>query len=167
MINMESGYLICDVMTRKPISVSEDTNVYKITKELQKHSISSILIHEKANKNKLVGIITASDIIYKVIASSKDPRKILAEEIMTKEIISITPESDVNEAIKLINKYEIRRLPVIDENQKLCGLVTQKDILRIEPAMFELLYENLEIREFDKKLPGEKEDKYKNIFHRI
>ncbi|MDD3263481.1 MAG: CBS domain-containing protein [Candidatus Nanoarchaeia archaeon] len=164
---MGEEYLICDIMTRKPIAVSEETSVYKITKELQKHDISSILVHEKVNPNVLVGIITLSDIVYKVIALAKDPKKILAEEIMSKEIISVKPNDEINVAINLINRYDIRRFPVIDEKGKLVGLVTLKDILRIEPEMIDKVYENLEVRELEDKIPGYKRKEYKTIFHGI
>lgn len=168
---MESGYYVCDIMTRKPILASELKNVEELSKAMVAHGVSSVLIHENKNKNRLLGIITFEDIVYRVIALSKEPKKTVAHEIMTREIVSIAPEKDVNDAVDLMNKYGIKRLPVIDNQKKLVGLVTIKDILRIEPQMFDMIYDKMEIREMEDKfdnldLPYEQK-KRKNIFYRL
>jgi len=65
---------------------------------------------------------------------------------MIKKVITITPDVDIYEALLVMRDEDVRMLPVLDGN-KLVGLLTVKDILKIEPALFELLAEKLILKE--------------------
>lgn len=147
---METGCKVLDVMTNKPVTVSPDASVMDAATTMKEKGVGSLLVMQGS---ELAGIMTEKDIVVKVVSENKDPSITKVKSIMTakEHIVSITPEKDVYEAMVIMRENEIRRLPVIQGNA-LKGLITQKDILKIEPALFELLVETIRIREEDRKL---------------
>ncbi|MBN1377051.1 CBS domain-containing protein [Candidatus Woesearchaeota archaeon] len=131
-------------MTNKPISISRDSTIKECAKLMKDNRVGSILILEK---NKLKGIITEQDMIYKVILKTMDPKKTKVSEIMTTDMVTISPEKDIYEALEVMRDNELRRLPVVDNNDELVGFLTLKDILKIEPDLFELIAENMQLKE--------------------
>lgn len=69
---------------------------------------------------------------------------------MSPKIISIDPDEDIYEAMQVMRDEEVRRLPVVHKGKPV-GLLTEKDILRIEPSLFDLVIERMKIREADDK----------------
>lgn len=78
-------------------------------------------------KEKPVGIITDRDIVLRTISLDKDPLKAKATDVMSGDLVFGTPEMDVDDAAALMSRYQIRRLPVI-ENNKLVGIVSLGDL---------------------------------------
>lgn len=147
---METGIRVHDLMTRNPVCVNKNTSLKECAEIMEKESIGSLLI--LGNDNELHGIITEQDIVRKAVAknlSSETQIKNIAET----RVNTITPDKDVFTAIKIMADNNIRHLPVMDENsQELLGLVTLKDILKIQPQLFELLVDKIELKEQENKL---------------
>jgi len=144
---MKSGLSVIDCMTKTPITVTPKNTVLDAAKLMKKEHIGSVIVSEK---HKLVGILSEQDIIYKVIAEKKDPKKVIVEEIMSKNVVSITPDKDITDAMMKMSELKVRRLPVVEDNQIL-GMLTQKDILKIEPELFELIVDKIDLREEENK----------------
>ena len=107
------------------------------------------------------------DMVRNVIAKGLDVRKLRLKDIMVTDLISITPEKDIYQALILMRDYNIRQLPVID-NKKLVGFLTSKDILKIEPELMDLFVEKYEIREETRKLAEERDSSdIMNFFRKI
>lgn len=70
---------------------------------------------------------------------------------MKRKVVTIKPSADIIEAMRIFRKKNVRRLPVV-ENGKLIGLLTSKDILKIDPGLFEMMAETMKIREETEKL---------------
>ncbi|MGD1834626.1 MAG: cyclic nucleotide-binding/CBS domain-containing protein, partial [Nitrososphaeraceae archaeon] len=83
----------------------------------------------KKDNDKPIGIITEKDITRKIVAEGKDPKTTPANEIMSKPLITIQPETPIYTAAELMIEYEIRRLPIVKDNQ-LLGIVTASDYAR-------------------------------------
>ena len=146
---MNTGIAVGDMMTRNFIWVLPDTDLRSCAKKMIKKRVGSLIIKDK--QENLHGILTEKDIVWAVVKKSKeDLAKILAKDLMKRKVITIKPSLDISEALKKLKKYKVRRLPVI-ENKKVIGMLTTKDILKIDPGLFELIAENLKIREESKK----------------
>jgi CBS domain-containing protein len=76
---------------------------------------------------QLVGMITDRDITTRVVAEAADPQKTSVEDIYSRELISVEPDKDLEEALQLMARHQVRRLPVV-ENGRLVGIVAQADI---------------------------------------
>ena len=127
---------VLDTMTRTPVVVGPEFTLEKSIKLMLKFNVGSLLIEE----NKILrGIVTEKDLVAKVILQGLNPKKTKISKIMSKVLVTIEPSADILEAIKLMSKYEIRRLPVVDSLHKLQGLLTVNDILKVQPELFELI----------------------------
>lgn len=144
---MKTGYQILDVMTTQPIKITKENTVQSAAQVMKEKGVGSLLVTEKA---KLVGILTEKDIVVKLTVPGYHPSDVTVNQIMTKDVITIEPGRDLYDAIVLMKNSDVRRLPVMDEDN-LMGIITLKDVLKIEPALFELVQENINIREFDRK----------------
>lgn len=143
---MSKGYfLVKEAMKASPVTVKTETNVMEAASLMKKHNIGSCIVVD----GKPIGIITESDIIKKVVSENKNASNTFVGEVMTTPLLVIDPYIDIEEAMKIMSRSNVRRLPVI-ENGKLIGIVTQKDILRLSPVLLELSREWCEISAGDK-----------------
>ena len=146
---MDTGIKVGDLMTRNFIHVSPETDLKICARTMVKKRVGSLIIKDG---DKLKGILTEKDIIWAVVKKSKEGLKdIQAKDLMKRKVITIKPGADITDALTKLKKKKVRRLPVV-ENGKLIGLLTQKDILRIDPGLFQTIAETVKIREETEKL---------------
>lgn len=155
---MKTGIKVGTVMTRDFISAGPKTSLFDTIVKMSKAKVGSLLIEENQN---LRGIVTDTDAI-KAIAN-KIGFKTPIEKIMTKKILSIEPDKDLYEAMVFMRKNKIRRVPVVSK-KKVIGMLTLKDILKVEPELFEIVVQNVQIAEEEEKRKRLKySDEYKWI----
>jgi len=131
---MTHEVIVKEAMKTNLAIVEPTTTVLDAAKLMKKRKIGNVLVVEK----KLpVGILTESDILKKVVTEEKNPKKILVKDVMTTPVIVIDPYCSLEDAIKTMGKCNVRRLPVI-ENDELIGIITQKDISIISPILHEI-----------------------------
>jgi len=146
---MNTGIKVGDLMTRNFVHIKPDTNLKECAKTMIKKRVGSLIIKED---DKLKGIITEKDVVWAVVKKSREAFKdIKAKDIMKRKVVTIKPSADIIEAMRRFKKKKIRRLPVV-ENGKLIGMLTTKDILRIDPGLFQILAETMKIKEETAKL---------------
>ncbi len=150
---MQTGYRVCDVMTRKPIAVTPKTTVRECAKLMRDSNVSSLVVKEG---DTLRGHITDDVLIRSVLAEGLNVDKTTAAGIMLVKVPTIEPKKDIYEALMTMHDHEMRQLPVVDRENgnKLVGLLTLKDILKIQPQLFDLLVDKIVLREEEQKLTG-------------
>lgn len=124
---------IKDAMTRKVLTTTPNTTVAKAAKVMAERGVGSIVI---VTGKKPVGILTERDLLMKVVSADLTPSKIRVDKVMSKPVTSISPDSDIIEAARLMTKNKIRRLPVV-EHGNLVGIITTSDISAISPELAE------------------------------
>lgn len=144
---MKTGYKVYDCMTTKPISVSPDASLQQCSKVMAKNHVGALVIKDDHQSK---GLITEQDIVRKVIAKGINPLTKRVRDFMEIKLLTVSPNDDIYEALIKMRDHNIRHLPVVD-NGKMVGLLTLKDILKIEPQLFELLVEKFELREETRK----------------
>lgn len=143
---MKTGIKIGDVMTKKFVSVTPDTTIVDCAKIMTKKHVGSLIIKEN---QKLRGIITEGDIM-QAVAKGINLKKTPVSKIMTKHVIGISPSKDLYESLMIMKKKAIRWLPVVVEGNVI-GLLTEKDILKIQPDLFDIMVQNMRIAEEEEK----------------
>lgn len=116
-----------EIMTKDVVSISGLATVAEAV-DLMKDKGLRALIVERRNDNDPYGIVTETDIIYKVAAYGKDPKEIRVYEIMTKPCIVVNPELGVEYVARLFANTRTRRAPVV--KGKLLGIISISDILK-------------------------------------
>jgi len=145
---MDTGVNVCDAMTHQPITVRGSVTLAECAILMRNKKVGSVLVKDNSS---LLGIVTERDIVRRAVAAQKIPGEMTVADVMSTDIKSISPEKDIFEAINLMRDCDFRHLPVID-GKKLIGLLTVKDILKIEPQLFDLLVEKIELREEERKM---------------
>lgn len=131
-------------MTDKPIVVSPTITIEAGAKIMLKEQVGNLII---ADSGVLKGIITEKDFVDRVVAKGIDPKKTEISKVMTPRLAAtITPDKDILEAMKLMNDNKIRRLPVVDKAGKLIGVITTKDIIKVQPEMINLRLEFYDVK---------------------
>ncbi len=114
-----------DVMHKGVEWVSPDTPLAEVAKKMREHDVGAIPVGEN---DRLVGMVTDRDITIRAVAEDKDISKLSVREVMTSGIIYCRDTEDVGDAIRIMESKQIRRLPVIDENKRMVGIVALGDI---------------------------------------
>lgn len=137
-----------DIMTTNVIDAKPDDSIEHIAKLMYANRIEGIVIIGRYKGKNRNGIITSKDIVYKVVAKGRDPKKTIANDIMTHGIITISPNNTIDEAARLMRRFDIRRLPVANEKKEIIGIITESDIARISPELHILISEGARIRDY-------------------
>ena len=125
-----------DVMVEEVVTTEEDTTVMQAVKIMNKLEIGCLIV---VRKGKPAGILTERDLLRRVLAKSKDPKKTIVSEVMTKPLVFSKPHMEVEEAVKLMFKMKIKKLPVVGKNGQLAGLITLTDLVRFQPQMISII----------------------------
>ncbi len=147
---MKTGYKVLDAMTTKPVIVKPGTTIRDCSKVMAKEHVGSLVIKDNGT---VLGIITEQDIVRKLVAEGINPIDKKVEEYMESKLETIGPQVDIYEALAKMRDMNIRHLPVVDKGE-MVGLLTLKDILKIEPQLFDLLVEDFVLREETRKPIG-------------
>ena len=124
-----------DAMTREVVSVDESASIKEAVDIMNELQIGSLIVLEKGRAK---GIVTERDFLRRSIGEAKDVMNTKVKEIMTTPLVVVTPNTDLEEAVKLMFQKKIKKLAVVDAN-KLVGIVTLTDIARFQPQMIRML----------------------------
>lgn len=133
----EDDMKVGDAMTRGVICVDVKDTVQYVAEVMEKNDISSVIVTKKGDG---IGMITERDILTNVVVKSKDPRKITCSQIMTTPLITVNPGISIDDAARVMRKKNIRRL-VVAQRGKIIGVLSEFDIVGIEPALHLLIRE--------------------------
>ena len=115
-----------DIMTKDVVAIRGSATVAEAVKLMKDRSLRALIV-ERRNDNDAYGIVSETDIIYKVAAYGKDPKTVRVYEIMTKPCIVVNPDLGVEYVARLFANTGIRRAPVISDS--LVGIISITDIL--------------------------------------
>jgi CBS domain-containing protein len=121
------GQSIKVVMTSNPCSIDADKSVAYAAKMLRDEDVGVAPIVEG---DKLIGMLTDRDIAIRVVAEGRDPDRVTVRDVASKQVVTIDPQQDLDEALRIMAKHKVRRLPVVEEDGKLVGVVAQADVAR-------------------------------------
>jgi CBS domain-containing protein len=138
------------VMKKGVIVLDSSKTVIDAARLMKRNFIGSIIIVEKG---KAVGIITERDIVREIVAERKDPATPLRKAMST-PIRVATEDKTVQEAIAMMRKYRIKKLPILDSQMRLIGIVTETDIARAAPGLLDLAMELTNILRFESETMG-------------
>ena len=121
------GTSIRDVMTSEVRACEPSTTVVEAAKAMAKEDIGPVPVVEDG---RLIGILTDRDIVVRVVAEGRDPASTKIEEVATRDLVTVSPDDDVNTALSRMAESQVRRIPIV-EGDRLVGIVAQADIARL------------------------------------
>ena len=114
-----------DAMHKGAEWVSPDTSLVEIARLMRKHDVGSIPIGEN---DRLIGMVTDRDIVCRGLGNGKDVDALKARDVMTKGIVYCRAEEDIDDATRTMEDKQVRRLPVIDKNKRMVGMLSLGDV---------------------------------------
>jgi CBS domain-containing protein len=121
------GTSIKEVMTRDVRACEPNATVADAAEVMAQEDVGPVPIVEDG---RLVGIVTDRDIVVRVVAEGRDPNATTVREIASTELVTVSPDDDLDEALNLLAQRQVRRLPVV-EGDRLVGIVAQADVARL------------------------------------
>jgi CBS domain-containing protein len=113
-----------DAMTSNPLTIGARDPVVDAARLMRDKDIGSLPVVEDG---RLLGMITDRDIAVRVVAEGSDPSSVTVRDVASREAVNATPDQDLDEALRLMAKHQVRRLPVTEGDQ-LVGVLTQADV---------------------------------------
>ncbi|MCW8193731.1 CBS domain-containing protein [Proteobacteria bacterium 005FR1] len=117
-----------EIMTPNPACCTPNTRLQDAAKLMAERDCGELPIID--DDGKLVGVVTDRDICCRGVARGPHPEQADVRECMTSQVDTVRPEDDVDACCQLMDEHQIRRVPVVDEEGKCCGIVSQADIAR-------------------------------------
>jgi len=124
-------------MVSQVLTIDATQTVKNAARFMSKFGVSSLIV---STEDDIVGILTERDILVRVVSSGQDPAKVTIQEIMSEPIIVVKPETPLEEAVKIMFRERIKKLPVMcreEERMKLVGILSLTDVARIQPRLIE------------------------------
>ncbi|HEY9656400.1 MAG TPA: CBS domain-containing protein [Crinalium sp.] len=148
--------IVADVMTRDPLTVTPETPLTEVIRTISERKISGLPVVD--NTGKLVGVISETDLMWRETGVKQPPYIMLLDsviylenpgqyerdlhkalgqtvkEVMSQKPITVTPEKSLREAAQLMHDHKIHRLPVLDADGQVVGILTRGDVIRVMAA---------------------------------
>jgi CBS domain-containing protein len=113
-----------DVMTPGVRTVSASQSLADAAEVMKGEDVGSVPVVEEG---RLAGTVTDRDIVTRAVAERRDPQSVRVNEVASRELVTVEPEQDLDEALALMARHQVRRLPVVEEGQ-LVGMLAQADV---------------------------------------
>ena len=117
-----------DIMTKDVVTCTTDATIVEVAQLMKTEDIGPVLIVDNETSNTLVGIVTDRDIVIKVIADGQDVNSTRIGDVMSKKLITCRADDDVDVAMKAMAQFQLRRIPVVEDNMRLVGIISQADV---------------------------------------
>ena len=117
-----------DVMTQNPVCCLPTDTVSKAAQLMKDEDVGSIPVIEDVQTMKLIGIVTDRDLALQVVAPERNAGSTQVEDVMTYDVITCRASDDVQKAVDAMAQHQLRRMPVIDGDQRIVGIISQADV---------------------------------------
>ena len=141
-LELEPKMMVREAMSSPVFSVSEESDITEVAKLMREQKLGAIVINNA--EGQPVGIVTERDIVIRVVADGKSPNGVKVNEVMSSPLRVVKAETPIVDAMRMMDKLNIRRLGVTYKGQ-LVGIISHKDIIRIIPTIMEIVRENSKI----------------------
>jgi CBS domain-containing protein len=119
----------CDeAMTKDPICCLPNDTTAKAAQLMKSGNIGSIPVIENEQTKKLVGIVTDRDLTLKIVAEGRDAKSTRVDAVMTRKVVTCRADDDLQKALDAMSEHQLRRLPVVDNDNNILGIIAQADV---------------------------------------
>jgi CBS domain-containing protein len=129
---MESVMPIGEICNRDTVIVKRDDTVLEAAKLMRQHHVGDVVVVEDRDGARIpVGIVTDRDLVVEIMATELDPGVITVGDIMEQELVTVKESVGIFEAIQYMRSKTVRRLPIVNENGELVGILSLDDLLEL------------------------------------
>jgi len=117
-----------EIMSKDPVCCEPSDTIDIVARLMVTEDVGSIPVVHDLRESLLTGIVTDRDLVIKVLAEGRDPKTVTVGEVMTQEPVSCRADSNVFVALDAMAEHQLRRIPIVDENHRLVGIIAQADV---------------------------------------
>jgi len=117
-----------EVMTADPHCCTPETGLHEVAQMMVDRDCGCIPVVDGADSKMPLGMITERDITCRVVAQGKNPLDLTAGDAMTSTVLSVNPETSLQDCLNLMEESQVRRIAVVDKAGRICGIVAQADV---------------------------------------
>lgn len=121
---------LLELMTSDPACCTPDTTLREVARMMVEYDCGEIPVCNSGERGTIVGVITDRDIVCRAVADGMDMSEATVSQCMTTPAMTLTAESTLEDAVNLMEENMIRRIPIVDKDGCVCGMVSQADIAR-------------------------------------
>jgi CBS domain-containing protein len=122
------GTKINEVMTQRPRAVTPQTSIREAARLMEEEDVGSLPVVDDGSR--LVGIVTDRDVTIRVVAGGLDPEGTQVGEVASAEVAALGPDNDLDDALQLMARAQVRRVPIVVGENELVGMLAQADVAR-------------------------------------
>ena len=119
-----------DLMTKNPACVTPQTTAQEAASLMEREDVGSLPVVDSRDSMHLTGIVTDRDLALRVLGHGKPASTPVREGMSSGHLACVTPEDDLDKVEKLMAEHQVRRVPVVDQNNCICGVIAQADLAR-------------------------------------
>lgn len=135
-----------EIMTEAPQCCGPDDPAVKAARLMARGDFGVVPVVEPAT-GRLLGMITDRDITCRLVAAGRDPNRTPVRDGMSREVVTLLPDASIHECIRLMEIWQVRRIPIVDRQGRVLGIVAQADLARTTLREHELEHELAEMTE--------------------
>lgn len=123
---------VSEICNREVRTIQRDGSVLEAAKLMRQHHVGALIVIDKVNDRAIpVGVITDRDLVVEVLATGLDKEAITVDDVMTQELFAVKENTAIHDAINFMRRKTIRRLPIINDDGELVGIITTDDVMEI------------------------------------
>ena len=123
------GTKISELMTQRPRAVTARTTVREAARLMDEEDVGSLPVVDEGER--LIGIVTDRDVAVRVVARGLDSDTTTVGDVATRDVAALTPEHDLDDALRVMAKEQVRRLPIVIRENQLVGMLAQADVAHL------------------------------------
>jgi CBS domain-containing protein len=124
-----------ELMTQNPSCVTSQTTSQEAASLMEREDIGSLPVVESRDSMRLVGIVTDRDIALRVVGRGQAASTPISGVMSSGNIACVRPDESLDEVERLMSEHQVRRIPVVDESNRVCGMIAQADLAREQRAV--------------------------------
>ena len=117
-----------EVMTREPACCEPGDSISRVAGIMKREDVGSVPVVESHEDKKLIGIVTDRDLVVKILAEGGSPERATVRDAMTPNPASCGENDPIDKAVKLMSERQVRRMPIVDGQGRLAGIISQADV---------------------------------------
>ena len=117
-----------DVMTREPACCEPGDSVTQVASIMKREDVGSVPVVESHEDRKLIGMVTDRDLVVRVLAGGANVERATVRDAMTSHPVSCREDDDVHKAVEAMADRQVRRMPIVDDQGRLTGIIAQADV---------------------------------------
>lgn len=117
-----------EIMTANPACCTADTTLQKVGQMMVDHDCGEIPVIDNQTNKVPIGVITDRDIVCRAVAQGRNPLDLKVSDCMSEPCVTVMPDTPLQECARILEDNQIRRVPVVDDNGRCCGIVSVADL---------------------------------------